>query len=78
MGCGIGSVLMMVAYKTTDLISIGIEVQEISSDSARRSIQFNNLKHRCQVLDGDIRDKLILDQICNKFDKLDLITGTPP
>ena len=74
MGCGLGSVLMMVGWKYPDLQSVGIEAQKISCGLASRSIRFNGAEARMKVYNGDLRDKGILPE----NSKFDVITGTPP
>ena len=74
MGCGLGSVLMMVGWKYPDLQSTGIEAQQISCGLARRSIRFNGAETRMTVYNGDLRDRDVLPE----NSRFDLITGTPP
>ena len=74
MGCGLGSVLMMVAWKFPDLTSTGIEAQKISCGLARRSIRYNGASDRITVYNGDLRDFSVLDADA----KFPIITGTPP
>ena len=74
MGCGLGSVLMMVAWKFTELTSTGIEAQKISCGLARRSIRYNGASDRITVYNGDLRDLSVLDADA----KFPIITGTPP
>ena len=74
MGCGLGSVLMMVGWKYPDLISTGIEAQTISVGLAKRSIRYNGVADRMTVYNGDLRDPDVLPTP----QKFDIITGTPP
>ena len=70
LGCGIGSVLLMVAYKLAGIERIvGVEAQDISIELARRNVERNGV--RAELLHGDLR-QLEHDQ------GFDLITGTPP
>jgi tRNA1(Val) A37 N6-methylase TrmN6 len=71
LGCGLGSVLLMVAWKAPDFDVTGVEAQPERAAMARRSIAWNGADTRCRVLDGDLRD-LALGQ------RFELITGTPP
>lgn len=70
-GCGIGSVLLMTAYRLRPEQSIGVEAQEQSATMALRSIEElppgapSILLHH-----GDLRDAVL--------PKADLITGSPP
>jgi tRNA1(Val) A37 N6-methylase TrmN6 len=74
LGCGIGSVLLMLAWRFPDSVVSGIEAQELSVDLARRSIAWNGAEARCHVHHGDLRDTAILDTV----GRFDLVTGTPP
>ena len=74
LGCGIGSVLLMLAWRYPTATVCGIEAQELSVDLARRSIAWNGVEHRCEVRHGDLRDLPALDGL----GRFDLVTGTPP
>ncbi len=74
MGCGIGSVLMMIAWRFPDARVLGIEAQELSAAMARRSLAYNGADERCEVRLGDLRDPSMLPE-ANAFE---LVTGTPP
>ena len=74
LGCGIGSVLLMLAWRFPAAIVRGLEAQAVSVDLARRSIAWNGVEDRCQVDLGDLRAPDRLDA-CGSFD---LVTGTPP
>ncbi|MDZ4697627.1 MAG: methyltransferase domain-containing protein [Deltaproteobacteria bacterium] len=75
LGCGIGSVLQMVAWNFVNAKCIGIEAQPESVGLARRSIRYNGLAERVKVLDGDLRT-FDFDGLTPR--EFDLITGTPP
>jgi hypothetical protein len=49
LGCGIGSVLLMVAWGLPGVASCGVEAQEVSLGLARRSILYNGVADRVQV-----------------------------
>ena len=74
MGCGLGSVLMMVGWRYPELTSTGIEAQRISYGLAQRSIRFNGASSRMTVYHGDLRDVDVLPTPC----KFEIVTGTPP
>lgn len=74
MGCGLGSVLMMVGWKFPHLVSTGIEAQSISCGLARRSIRYNGASDRITVYNGDLRDVSVLPT----QQKFEIVTGTPP
>ena len=73
LGCGIGAVLLMLAWRFRDAHCIGVEVQELSVEMARRSIEWNQVAGRCRVVLGDLRDATL-----GEGPEFDLITATPP
>jgi tRNA1(Val) A37 N6-methylase TrmN6 len=74
LGCGIGSVLLMLAWRFPDAVVSGVEAQDLSVDLARRSIAWNGAEGRCHVHHGDLRDAAHL----HALGRFDLVTGTPP
>ena len=74
LGCGIGSVLMMIAWALPEVRSTGIEAQDVSVGLARRSLAYNGVTDRAGVRHGDLR------QVAPGLDaaSCDLVTGTPP
>jgi tRNA1(Val) A37 N6-methylase TrmN6 len=74
LGCGIGTVLMLVAWAFPNATGVGIEAQEASVDLARRSLAWNGAGPRCTVRRGDFRDP----ETSAATDGFDLVTGTPP
>lgn len=70
LGCGLGSVLLLCAWKLPESTWMGIEAQSDRAALARRSIDWNGVAHRCRILVGDFREGF--------EGKFDLITGTPP
>lgn len=73
MGCGVGTVLLLLAWRFPRATVLGVEAQALSAGLARRSIAWNGVEDRCTVLDGDLRDPLPVTA-----GPFDLITGTPP
>jgi len=73
-GCGIGSVLLLVAWRFPALRSLGVEAQDVSVALARRSIAGNGVSERCELRHGDLRDPGVLPEVA----AFDLVTGTPP
>jgi tRNA1(Val) A37 N6-methylase TrmN6 len=71
LGCGIGSVLLYLAWRFPQARCLGIEAQALSAAMARRSIAWNGAEARCEVRLGDFREAVI-------DERFDLITGTPP
>ena len=72
LGCGIGTVLMLLAWRFPDACGVGIEAQAASVDLARRSIEWNGAAGRCEVRYGDFRESALA------LGGFDLVTGTPP
>jgi tRNA1(Val) A37 N6-methylase TrmN6 len=79
LGCGLGSVLMMIAWRFPAARVLGVEAQPERAAMARRSLAYNGANDRCRVLDGDLRQLRELEHaepaLAGPFD---LITGTPP
>lgn len=71
LGCGLGSVLLMMAWSAEDFEVVGVEAQPERAAMARRSIAFNGVEGRCRVLDGDLRSLELGARVS-------LVTGTPP
>jgi tRNA1Val (adenine37-N6)-methyltransferase len=74
LGCGIGSVLMLLAWRFPDARAIGVEAQAASVDLAHRSLAWNGATARCELRHGDFRDPTVLPEHA----AFDLVTGTPP
>jgi tRNA1(Val) A37 N6-methylase TrmN6 len=74
LGAGIGSVLLLLAWRFPQARVDGLEAQAISVDLARRSIAWNGVAERCRVISGDLRDAGVLADRA----PYDLVTGTPP
>ena len=72
LGCGIGSVLMMLAWRFPEAEGWGVEAQAGSVELARRSLRWNGLGDRCEVREGDLRTAAA------DLGVFDLVTGTPP
>jgi tRNA1(Val) A37 N6-methylase TrmN6 len=75
LGCGLGSVLLMVAWKLPHAQVWGIEAQPDRAAMGRRSIAYNGVSERCRILDGDLRELSEHELGATRFD---LVTGTPP
>ena len=73
LGCGIGAVLMLLAWRFPATRAVGIEAQEMSVALARRSLAWNGAAGRCRVVLGDLRDSSLLPPAA-----FDLVAGTPP
>jgi len=75
LGCGLGSVLLVLAWKCPHATLVGIEAQAMSYELARRNVALNSLEARVTVHHGDLRYDSVLDAAGTGFD---LVTGTPP
>jgi tRNA1Val (adenine37-N6)-methyltransferase len=74
LGCGIGTVLMLVAWRFPAASGLGIEAQAMSVDLARRSLAWNGAQERCALRLDDFRD--VVRTLAPTY--ADLVTGTPP
>jgi tRNA1Val (adenine37-N6)-methyltransferase len=74
LGCGIGSVLLMVGWRLPEARIFGVEAQEVSFDLARRNVEMNGVAARATLLLGDLRE------VTRRWPhpRCDLVTGTPP
>lgn len=75
LGCGIGSVLLMVSYKLPEARVAGVEAQAQSFTLATRNVQRNELEARVRLVHGDLRAPDLNDLLGGPFE---LVTGTPP
>ena len=74
LGCGVGSVGMMAAWRFPDAELLGIEAQQVSVSLARRSLRFNGIVDRARVIHADLRDPApLIEEGC-----FDLVFGSPP
>lgn len=79
LGCGIGSVLLFLAWRFPAARVVGVEAQALSAGMARRSIAWNGIGDRAVVQDGDLREPAVLGAAAAVVGRgYDLITGTPP
>jgi tRNA1(Val) A37 N6-methylase TrmN6 len=74
LGCGIGTVLLLTAWRFPEAHGLGIEAQAQSAALARRSIAWNGVESRCRVRCADLREPASLPE----DGAFDLITATPP
>ena len=72
LGCGIGSVLLFVAWRFPNAQLLGIEAQDVSAGLARRSLAWNGIGARAEIQVRDFRDPGGVEST------FDLVTGTPP
>jgi tRNA1(Val) A37 N6-methylase TrmN6 len=71
LGCGIGTVLLLTAWRFPSATGVGVEAQHVSVALARRSIAWNGVGDRVSVVHGDLRTTSL-------DGRFDLVTGTPP
>ncbi len=74
LGCGIGAVVMLLAWRFPAARVVGVEAQEVSVALARRSLRWNGAAGRTDVRLGDLRDQTLVPEGA----VFDLVTGTPP
>ncbi len=75
LGCGLGSVLLHLAWKMPDAHFVGIEAQAMSFELLRRNVERAGVGARVAIHHGDLRDEAAIAALGRDFD---LITGTPP
>lgn len=75
LGCGLGSVLLHLAWKLPQAELRGVEAQAMSFELLQRNVARSGFAERVQIRHGDIRDPELLESFGGAFD---LVTGTPP
>ena len=75
LGCGLGSVLLLLAWKLPQASFCGVEAQAQSFELLRRNVARSGFVERVTVAHGDLRDRALLETFGGSFE---LITGTPP
>jgi tRNA1(Val) A37 N6-methylase TrmN6 len=73
LGCGVGAVLLMVAWRLPTARGLGIEAQDVSFALARRNVDENGLEARVALLHDDLRHAVL-----DLPPSFELVTGTPP
>jgi tRNA1Val (adenine37-N6)-methyltransferase len=73
LGSGIGSVLLMLAYRLPEAEFVAIEAQRNSFSLLTRNVAQNGLAPRVRALHGDLRTL-----VTPELGEFELITGTPP
>jgi len=76
LGCGLGSVVLMLAHRLPDAQLVGVEAQDVSFELATKNVGRNGLEARVTLRRGDLRDHDMLRTLPGA--PFDLITGTPP
>lgn len=80
-GTGVGSVLLMTAWRLQDqgvtgVKHVGVEAQRTRAALAERSVIYNGLSDNVSVVNGDLRSIESLEE--STRGPFDLVTGTPP
>ncbi|RYZ05836.1 MAG: methyltransferase domain-containing protein [Myxococcales bacterium] len=75
LGTGLGSVLLLLAWKLGEAELCGVEAQAMSFELLTRNVARSGFQDRVRVRHGDLRDPGLLAGFERQFD---LITGTPP
>lgn len=75
LGCGLGSVLLLLAWKMRSARTVGIEAQAQSFALLSRNVAESGFADRVEVHHGDLRDEAAVARLGTNFD---LVTGTPP
>jgi tRNA1Val (adenine37-N6)-methyltransferase len=75
LGCGLGSVLLTLAWKLPEATLVGIEAQAMSFELCRRNVERNDLGARVSIHHGDLREPAMRERLGAGFE---LVTGTPP
>jgi tRNA1(Val) A37 N6-methylase TrmN6 len=76
LGCGIGSVLLSLAWRFPAAAGVGIEAQALSVALCRRSIAYDGAEGRVTLREGDFRDPGLVSE--SEAGGFELVTGTPP
>jgi tRNA1(Val) A37 N6-methylase TrmN6 len=74
MGTGTGIIPILLEAKTEGRHFTGLEIQEESADMARRSVAYNHLEERIDIVTGDIKSASELFPLAS----FDVITSNPP
>ena len=74
MGTGTGIIPILLEAKTEGEHFTGLEIQEESADMARRSVAYNRLEDRVDIVTGDIKEASALFPLAS----FDVITSNPP
>jgi len=72
--CGNGVIPILVAARQNIASHVGIEIQKELADMARRSLIYNNLEDKIEIVHGDVNDAVKLVQNAG----FDVVTANPP
>ena len=74
LGTGTGIIPILLTAKTQGEKFVGLEIQEESADMARRSVLYNGLENRIEIVQGDIKEAATIFGAAS----FDVITTNPP
>jgi tRNA1Val (adenine37-N6)-methyltransferase len=74
LGCGIGSVGLLMLLRLPHAKLVAVEAQTISAHLFRRTLEANNIAAPVTVIENDLREAGLLDE----YVAFDLITANPP
>jgi len=77
LGCGLGSVMLQLAWRMPETTFAGIEVQASSFELLTRNVARNNLEGRVHIFHGDLRNEDAV-RFAAPYGPFDLVTATPP
>lgn len=74
LGCGTGIIPILLEAKTDGRHFTGLEIQKVSADMARRSVELNDLSEKISIIEGDIREAASIFGRAS----FDVVTSNPP
>lgn len=74
LGTGTGIIPILLTAKTEGEHFVGLEIQEESADMARRSVRYNHLEDKVDIVTGDIVEASRLFALAS----FDVVTSNPP
>ncbi len=74
LGTGTGIIPILLEAKTEGRHFTGLEIQEESADMARRSVAYNHLEDKVEIVTGDIKEAGSLFPLAS----FDVVTSNPP
>lgn len=74
LGTGTGVIPILLEAKTKGARFTGLEIQEESADMARRSVEYNRLQEKVDIVTGDIKEAAEIFKTAS----FDVITVNPP
>ncbi len=74
LGCGNGIIPIMIEARSGASDITGLEIQDISVDLAKRSVEYNGLSEKIHIVKGDIKEAVSLFGA----GKFNVVTSNPP